>query len=191
MRKLVFESDRLIIRPLENSDFQIWSNSLNKAFPKKNIYDTVHPDEYIIDEEDFYRDVYFDNDNMKKDFTYKFGIFLKQPKYFIGYISAMDISRGIFQNAYIGYALINTFWNKGYGREAVSCFTSEAMKALSLHRFEAGIEIENIFSKNLIESCGYRYEGISKKRLSLRKEWRDILVYAITEEDLITNPQVI
>ena len=95
----------------------------------------------------------------------------------------MDLSRGIFQNAYVGYRIFNRYWGRGYGSEAVSLCLRIAFKDLRLHRVEAAIEPQNRRSLRLVRSLGMRLEGRSLQRLFLRGEWLDFKIYAITTEE--------
>jgi len=95
----------------------------------------------------------------------------------------MDISRGIFQNAYLGYSVLNSYWGQGFGKELAKCAIKIGFTELELHRIEAGIAPNNIRSVRLAESLGMRKEGLSKRRLLLNNEWSDMLIYAITVEE--------
>jgi ribosomal-protein-alanine N-acetyltransferase len=96
----------------------------------------------------------------------------------------MDITRGVFQSAYLGYRIFNRYWGTGYGTEAVKATTQIAFKDLNLHRLEAGIEPKNIRSIKIVKRVGFRNEGLSKSRLFLRNQWVDIALYTLTTEDL-------
>lgn len=114
-----------------------------------------------------------------------FGIFDEDNnEVFYGVCSLMDIKRGIFQNAYIGIRLVNSAWQKGYATQAVEWAVKYAFEKLDLHRLEAAIEPDNLSSIKLFEKVGFRFEGLSKKRLLVRSQWCDFKIYAVTKEDL-------
>ena len=102
----------------------------------------------------------------------------------VGRASLMDISRGLFQNAYLGYHIYSPFWGQGYGRELVSATIDIAFHDLKLHRIEAGIEPDNVPSIALAESLNMRHEGLSARRLYLRGQWVDVSIYALTAEEV-------
>lgn len=106
---------------------------------------------------------------------------------FYGVCSLMDIKRGIFQNAYIGIRLVNSAWGQGLAKQAVSWVINYAFEELSLHRLEAAIEPDNISSVKLFEKAGFRFEGLSKRRLWVRSQWSDFMIFAITKEDLMSK----
>lgn len=59
-----------------------------------------------------------------------------------------------------------------------------AFNTLELHRVEAGIEPHNKRSIALVKSLNMRREGLSKRRLFYQDAWVDMVIYAITVEDL-------
>jgi len=48
-----------------------------------------------------------------------------------------------------------------------------AFTTLGLHRLEANIQPDNLRSKALVESCGFDFEGVSRRFLYIDGEWRD------------------
>jgi [ribosomal protein S5]-alanine N-acetyltransferase len=57
------------------------------------------------------------------------------------------------------------------------------MQSLRLHRIEAGCAVENIPSIKVLEKAGMTREGLKRKKLPIRGEWKDNYFYAILEED--------
>ena len=57
-------------------------------------------------------------------------------------------------------------------------------KDIKLHRIEAGVEPGNRRSIRLAKSLGMRREGLKKRAIFLRGEWRDLLMFTLTSEDL-------
>lgn len=101
----------------------------------------------------------------------------------MGGISLMDISRQAFQNANLGYWIFNNHWGKGYGKEAVRLAIDIAFRDLKLHRLEAGIEPKNRRSMALAKAVGMKREGCSWKRLFLRGQWQDMVLFVARSED--------
>lgn len=56
---------------------------------------------------------------------------------------------------------------------------------LKLHRIEAGCAVENIASSKVLEKVGMTKEGMKRKKLPIRGEWKDNYLYAILEEDFL------
>lgn len=96
-----------------------------------------------------------------------------------------EIARGVFQNAFIGWRTHPELQNRGYCSEAV-CLALQyafAEDGLKLHRIQASILPDNVASRRVAEKCGFRLEGLAKRFLFIRNQWRDHLVYAVTTEE--------
>jgi ribosomal-protein-alanine N-acetyltransferase len=55
---------------------------------------------------------------------------------------------------------------------------------MKLHRIEAGVEPTNLRSIRLARSLKMRKEGLKKRALFLGGKWIDIVIYALTTEDV-------
>jgi ribosomal-protein-alanine N-acetyltransferase len=118
-----------------------------------------------------------------QDHSYEFGVFRREDGLLIGFIQLMDISRGVFQNAYLGYRIFNNHWGQGYATEACGAALEVAFGALKLHRLEAAIAPANKASLKVARSIGLRKEGFSPKRLYENGQWVDLQIFAATSED--------
>ncbi len=184
---IFLKTDRLTIRPVQHSDFETWCNAYRKQRKPENLFDTMRISKDSLFQTNF--ENFADNikAGIKNDKDYRLFIFLNDSGELIGTVAANDISRGIFQNSYIGYALLNNYWGCGFATEALRVFIPYCFDRLRLHRLEAGIEEDNISSIRLVSKLGFRYEGRSERRLFLRNEWQDMLVYALTREEYENN----
>ncbi len=175
---------QVIVRPYKKSDYQAWKTAYLSILPKqKNAWDiTAQRDESKLKRSDFEKILASQKMNRNDDYFFDFGIFLKDGT-LIGGVSIMDISRQVFQNAYLGYRIFNNYWGKGYGKEGVRLGIDIAFKDLKLHRLEAGIEPKNRRSIALAKAIGMNREGYSKKRLYLRGQWLDMVLFVARSED--------
>src|SRR5436309_175661 len=120
MKRSPVKTKRLIIRPLQKSDFKSWFQAFTKSLPKKSKYD---------------RDPYTDNQCSRKQFqirldryakmankdtTYVWGVFESKSKLLIGILDISIISRGLLQVANLGYRVFNNYWKLGFGKEFVN-----------------------------------------------------------------------
>jgi ribosomal-protein-alanine N-acetyltransferase len=181
---LIVKTKRLVIRPLTLDDYESWKGAFSGLGAKKNRWDWENLPKERLTKSSYCQSVRNHTKNMDSDSTYQLGVFEKKSGKLVGYTMLMDISRAIFQNAYIGYQLLNPFWGQGYGLEMVEGTVKMAFKKLKLHRVEAGISPNNRRSIKLAKKAGFRKEGRSKKRLFLNNEWKDFMIYALTVEDL-------
>lgn len=105
-----------------------------------------------------------------------------------GTVTLFDIARGDSQSGFVGYHIFNHLRGHGLATEAVEAvvriaFAPCAVGGLGLHRIEACIEPENVGSRRVVEKCGFRYEGLSRRRILRGATWRDVQVWAMTIEE--------
>lgn len=181
---LEVKTQRLIIRPLEASDYEVWKSAYSEMRPVQNRWDETNWHAAYLTRAAFRKNLSVQKKKRDRDQDYYFHIFRKDDGALIGHVSLMDISRGLFQNAYLGYRVYNSYWGYGYAKEAVSALTKFSFRHLGLHRLEAGIEPDNKASIALAKSVGMRKESLSSRRLLYRGKWIDLILYAITCEDL-------
>jgi ribosomal-protein-alanine N-acetyltransferase len=178
---------RLEIKSLKKSDYKNWKEAYTSTGKKKNKWDfdpSPSDDEQKLIKH-YAEKLDRNNQYKKEDHLYSFAVFEKKTGKIIASVMLMDISRNIFQNAYIGYHLLNPYWGQGYGKEIVRGALKIAFDHLNLHRVEAGIDPTNIRSIKLVKGVGFRKEGRSKNRLKVDGKWKDMMIYAITKEDKI------
>ncbi len=96
---------RITLRPFAKSDYDNWAQSYSILNPAHNRWDespwkstelTPKKFQLLLREHALLR---------KQDHTYHFGVFRQDDGLLIGQTSLMDISRNIFQNAYLGYRI--------------------------------------------------------------------------------------
>lgn len=97
--------------------------------------------------------------------------------------AGMDLSNDRFARAELHYSLLPEFWKRGYGTEVVGCMLNFGFQQCRLHRIEAGVATENLGSVRVLEKSGLIREGIRRKILPIRGEWKDNYHYAILEEE--------
>jgi len=68
-------------------------------------------------------------------------------------------------------------------REAVDLVVSHAFIRLDLSRIEAACLPENQPSRGLLESCGFKYEGVAQSYLQIGGRWRTHVLYAAIRYD--------
>lgn len=113
---------------------------------------------------------------------YGWSILIKENNTFIG-MAGMTVSNDKFKIGEIYYKLLPEFWGNGYAIETAKAIIRFGFNFLKLHRIEAGVATENIKSIKVLEKVGMTKEGISRKILPIRGEWKDNYHYAIVEDD--------
>ena len=116
----------------------------------------------------------------KEETWYQLGIFLNEKM--IGDIGIHFIGPEN-QQCEIGYTIGQHEQRKGYGKEAVIGVIDYLFKELNKHRIIASLDPNNEASKYLLESIGFRKEGLFIKSIYNNGKWEDDLVYALLEEE--------
>lgn len=177
------KTSRLIIRPLELYDYENWAQAYSVLRPPQNEWDETNWVESELTLKKFKALLKKEQQQRIQDKTYRFGIFSKDDGMLLGSVALMDISRGIVQNAYLGYRIFNIYWGQGYATEACEAAIEMAFKKLKLHRVEAGIAPTNKASLKVAKKIGLRKEGFSRRHIFDNKKWNDLFIFAATTED--------
>ncbi len=72
-------------------------------------------------------------------------------------------------------------WGRGYATDAVRVRTRFAFGELGLHRIEG--HTMNPAMKRVYEKCGYRHEGVARRKFWRDGRWHDADLYAFLDED--------
>ncbi len=113
---------------------------------------------------------------------YNWFIRSKDKGEFIGEMG-MSLAPERFKMAEIHYSLVPHQWGNGYALEAVKRIITFGFEELGLHRIQAGVATENLRSIKLLEKAGMPREGLKRKILPIRGEWKDNYHCAILEDD--------
>jgi ribosomal-protein-alanine N-acetyltransferase len=114
-----------------------------------------------------------------------FGITDKQHT-FIG-VAGMNIDRPRYAKAEVWYKFFPEYWGKGFATETVERLLQFGFGQLGLHRIEAGCATENAASARVLGKTGFLKEGLCRKVLPIRGEWKDGFNFAILKEDWLHN----
>ncbi|HSD37991.1 MAG TPA: GNAT family protein [Rhodocyclaceae bacterium] len=101
----------------------------------------------------------------------------------VGVFNFSQIVRGLFCNAYLGYYALAPNAGRGYMRTALPLVLNAGFGRLALHRIEANIQPDNLASRTLLQSAGFRLEGFSPKYLKIGGRWCDHERWAILNEE--------
>ena len=96
----------------------------------------------------------------------------------LGAITLDNIRRGPAQSGTLGYWIGQPHARKGYMREAILAATHHAFTTMDLSRIEAACLPENAASRGVLETCGFKYEGVAQSYLQINGRWRNHVLYA-------------
>jgi ribosomal-protein-alanine N-acetyltransferase len=100
-----------------------------------------------------------------------------------GVISVSRISRGPFQNAGLGYWVIERLNGRGIATTAVGLVCEWGFGEAGFHRLEAATLVDNTGSQTVLRRNGFTEIGLSPKYLFINGAWRDHILFARTAED--------
>lgn len=185
--RLHFTTQRLIIRPLEENDYESWLGGFVNRKPSQHKHDRGHIDMSEATEPWFAALVERQRQEIKADDLYIFGIFDKVTKQHIGMLDIKNLSRDNFQWGEMGYFIHNQFWRQGYAFEALTELVKQARDTLQFHRIEAHINLDNPQSLHLIEKLGFQFECIRKGFIFENGSWTDQYVYYLNRHNNTLN----
>ena len=120
--------------------------------------------------------------NQEPRSSYIFSIDKTDDNSFVGVI-AINLGKINYKTAEVWFKIHRDHWRKSYTTEALTLLLNFGFNDLKLHRIEAGCAVENIASSKTLEKVGFAREGIKRKKLPIKGEWRDNYFYGILEED--------
>jgi ribosomal-protein-alanine N-acetyltransferase len=100
-----------------------------------------------------------------------------------GRVTLSEISRGAFQNAYLGYFVSEDRNGRGIATAAARLALDVAFRDERLHRVQAAIIPRNAASIRVVEKVGMRREGLALRYLRIDGRWEDHAIYALTAEE--------
>jgi len=95
-------------------------------------------------------------------------------------IIVLEIEGGVQE---IGYGIIPNERGKGYCTEAVKIAVDYLFLSKSLVRIQAHTNVKNTASQRVLEKAGFKKEGVVRKRIFVRGNWRDEFLYSILREE--------
>lgn len=114
--------------------------------------------------------------------SYTWAISCKDTGELIG-VAGINLSLNRFKLGEIFYELFPQQWGRGYATEIAKALVKAGFDCFGLHKVEAGVATENVRSIRVLEKAGMIREGLRRKILPIRGEWKDNYHYAIVEDD--------
>lgn len=95
----------------------------------------------------------------------------------VGRVNLVDIVRGNFNKAEIGYRIGEEYIGRGYAEKAVKLALYDAVNKYKLHRIEAGVSPENTASQKVLLKNNFKMVGTYKKYILLNGKWSDSIIF--------------
>ena len=175
----MLKSKRLHIRELTSADIdnvhELHSLPETDEFNTLGIPENIQTTENILTE-------WLILQKQEPRISYVFSIDKTENNNFVGLI-AINLGKTNYETAEVWFKIHKDHWRKGYTTEALTRLLDFGFNDLKLHRIEAGCAVENIASIKTLEKVGFTREGMKRKKLPIRGEWKDNFFYGILEED--------
>jgi RimJ/RimL family protein N-acetyltransferase len=183
---MTLQTNRLFFREISTDDLN--NIHILLSLPETDEFNTLGIPNSIQETEKIISD-WLIGQNARPQTSFIFCLDLVTTNQFIGLI-ALNPGRPNYKTAEVWFKIHLNHWNKGYTTEALTKLIEFGFKELGLHRIEAGCAVENIASIKVLEKVGMTREGMKRKKLPIRGEWKDNYFYAILDEDFYTKNSV-
>lgn len=176
-KKVRLETQRMTLRPPAHSDFNAWVALRRDSKEFLQPWEPTWAEDHLS-RKSFTNRVYWAQRAISNGNAVPFFLIRRSDEALLGAITLDNIRRGPAQAGTAGYWIGERFARAGYMREAVEAVVHYAFHTLDLSRLEAGCLQENTPSRQLLEKCGYKYEGVAQSYLQINGRWRNHVLYA-------------
>ena len=181
-RRVRVETDRLILRLPMHSDWGQWAalrdDSVSFLTPWEPVWSRDH-----LSRRSFTNRVYWAQRAEAQGTALPLVMERREDRKLVGALTLDNIRRGPAQAGTMGYWIGAAFARRGYMREAILAAVHHAFHELDLSRIEAACLPENQPSRGLLETVGFKYEGVAQSYLQINGRWRNHVLYACLRPD--------
>lgn len=176
-RKVRLETERMVLRPPEHGDYRAWTALRRDSVDFLSQWEPTWAEDHLS-RKSFTNRVYWAQRSISNGTGVPLFLIRREDTTLLGAITLDNIRRGPAQAGTTGYWIGAPFARQGYMREAIKALVQYAFTTLDLSRIEAGCLPENKPSRQLLEQCGYKYEGVAQSYLQINGRWRNHVLYA-------------
>ncbi|WP_109464717.1 GNAT family N-acetyltransferase [Albibacillus kandeliae] len=181
-RKLRIETDRLTLRPPVHGDFRPWVALRQRSQAFLTPWEPTWAQDHLS-RKAFTNRVYWAQRSIANGSAVPLFLLRREDEALVGAITLDNIRRGPAQAGTLGYWTGEPHARQGYMREAIGALVHHAFTRMDLSRIEAACLPENAASRGLLESSGFKYEGVAQSYLQISGRWRTHVLYAALRSD--------
>lgn len=181
-RKIRIETDRLTLRQPVLTDFRDWAALREESADFLTPWEPQWAPDHLS-RKGFTNRVYWAQRSISSGAAVPLFLVRREDERLLGAITLDNIRRGPAQAGTLGYWIGAAHAREGYMREALLAVVHFAFGRLDLSRLEAACLPENAPSRRLLESCGFKYEGVAQSYLQINGRWRTHVLYAALRAD--------
>lgn len=176
-RRLRIETERMTLRLPRHGDFRAWADlrAASRAFltPWEPVWAADH-----LARKAFTNRVYWAARAEAGGTALPLFLIRRSDEALVGAVTLDNIRRGPAQSGTLGYWVGQPFARQGYMREALRAIVHHAFTVMDLSRIEAACLPENAASRGVLETSGFKYEGVAQSYLQINGRWRNHVLYA-------------
>lgn len=176
-RRVRVETERMTLRLPEHGDWRQWSEVRAASAEFLVKWEPVWSNDHLT-RRAFTNRVYWAQRAEAQGQALPMLLIRREDNQLLGALTLDNIRRGPSQTGTYGYWIGQPFARQGYMREAILALTHHAFTRLDLSRLEAACLPENTPSRGVLESCGFKYEGVAQSYLQINGRWRNHVLYA-------------
>ena len=176
-KKLNIESERMTLRLPVHADFRAWAELREMSADHLIPWEPVRAEDHLS-RKAFTNRVYWAGRADAQGTALPLMMMRRADNMLLGAITLDNIRRGPVQAGTLGYWIGAPFARQGYMREAIQAVVHHAFQIMDLSRVEAACLPENVPSRGVLETCGFKYEGVAQSYLQINGRWRNHVLYA-------------
>ena len=188
-RRFRLDTERLMLRPPQHGDFNAWVSLRVESQAYLTPWEPSWAQDHLT-RRAFTNRVYWSTRSIAAGTAVPLFLFRREDEQLLGAITLDNIRRGPAQSGVLGYWTGQPFARHGYMRETIAALVHHAFERLDLSRIEAACLPENVASRGLLESSGFKYEGVAQSYLQINGRWRTHVLYAALRGDRRGKTQV-
>lgn len=176
------DTERMVLRPPVHADFRPWAALRRQSETFLKPWEPSWAHDHLT-RKGFVNRVYWANRAIAQGTALPLFLERRADGHLLGAITLDNIRRGPAQAGTVGYWIGEPHAREGFMREALTALVFHAFEMMDLSRIESACLPENRASIGLLESCGYKYEGVAQSYLQINGRWRNHVLYANLRND--------
>ena len=176
-RKPRIETERMTLRLPAHTDFRAWGTLRDGSADHLTQWEPVRAPDHGS-RKGFTNRVYWAARAEAQGTALPLFLIRRADQVLLGAITLDNIRRGPVQAGTLGYWIGQPHARQGYMREAILGVVHHAFHVMDLSRIEAACLPENAPSRGVLETCGFKYEGVAQSYLQINGRWRNHVLYA-------------
>lgn len=178
MGKVLFETERLRIRNLQESDLHAFYQY--RSNPEITKYQGFEP--FTLDQAKEFIEVHKNKTQIKPGEWIQYGIEKLDTGQLVG-DCALHIQETDSRMAEIGITISLQYQRKGYAKETIQGLVNFLFREKGIHRIIETVDAENIASIQMLKSLSFRQEGHFIENIFARGRWGSEYQFAMLQKE--------